>query len=257
MSFRRSWIALVCALLLTAVVPGQVAAQDDEVRPLVYGVYMQCNTGAQARVTEIVRDTWGPVVEGRIASGDLSAWGMITHHTGGPWERAVYFVGTDRARMMGALDGMVGDLAADEDAFAEVWSHCPTHEDYIWQYTSGSDPAAEVAQTRPTAGMSTYWVCDEGREAMADLLAEEVFGPLWDAQVEAGLINSWGWFSHFVGGEYRRLLVIDGADHESLLAARGAVIEQSNAESGALAAEFSNVCNGHTDYLWNIEISSP
>ena len=116
-------------------------------------------------------------------------------------------------------------------------------------------PVTEVAQDRSTAGLSIYWVCEEGRGPLIDLLAEEVFAPAWNAQVEAGLINSWSWFAHFLGGEYRRLLVADGADNNAVLTARDNVIECMSEESPGLAGEFSRVCNGHTDYLWSIESS--
>jgi len=68
-----------------------------------------------------------------------------------------------------------------------------------------------------------------------------------------GLINSWSWFAHFLGGEYRRLLVADGADNNAVLTARDNVIESMSEESPGLAGEFSRVCNGHTDYLRSIE----
>nr|NIQ53281.1 hypothetical protein [Gemmatimonadota bacterium]NIT88443.1 hypothetical protein [Gemmatimonadota bacterium]NIU73419.1 hypothetical protein [Gammaproteobacteria bacterium]NIX40688.1 hypothetical protein [Gemmatimonadota bacterium] len=48
-----------------------------------------------------------------------------------------------------------------------------------------------MAQARPSAGLSVYWVCDEGREGLADHLVETVWAPLYDEQVEAGLIDSW------------------------------------------------------------------
>jgi len=133
---------------------------------------------------------------------------------------------------------------------------CDEHEDYVWNYVDGSAPATEVAQNRSNAGLSIYWVCEEGRGALIDLLAEELFAPAWNAQVEAGVINSWSWFSHFLGGEYRRLLVADGVDHNAVLTARDNVIELMG-ENAGLAGEFSRVCNGHADYLWNIEGAAP
>lgn len=62
--------------------------------------------------------------------------------------------------------------------------------------------------------------------------------------------------SHFVGGKYRRLLITDGPDRASVLEARNRVIEDDSVNP-ALVAAFSDVCNGHTDVLWNIAVSSP
>ena len=258
MRVRPVSVAIVCTLLLAASIPQQAVAQDDEPTPIVYGTYFQCEPGSSARASEIIRDSWGPIAQARIESGDLTAWGSLTHHTGGEWSRVIYHVALDRAQLMTTLDEMGAEWrASDEDAVEEFWEACEEHEDYVWNYVNGSAPAANVAQDRSTTGLSIYWVCEEGRGALIDMLAEQVFAPAWDAQVEAGLLNSWSWFAHFLGGEYRRLLVADAASHEALLTARDNVIESVGENSSGLAGEFSRVCDGHTDYLWNIEVSSP
>jgi hypothetical protein len=250
-------MSALCVVLLPLATADDAAAQD-EATPIVYGVYLECNPALGQRLSEIVADVWGPMVRQRIDSGDLTAWGMITHATGGPWNRALYQVGTDLARLLGAVDEMVAEWAeSSPETLTEFWDACGDHEDYVWRYVTGSAPAEQVAVARPTAGMSTYWVCDEGRGSLVDLIVEEAFASIYDAQVEAGLLNSWSWFSHFVGGEYRRLLVMDGASHEELLTARDNVLEAIGDEHAGLGSEFTNVCNGHTDYLWNIEIAEP
>lgn len=238
--------------LIPLAVPAAAVAQEDA-QPMIYGVYMSCDPAAGDRVSEIIRDVWAPAVAPHVEAGHLSAWGTLTHHTGGPWNRVLYTVGLDRAQMMDALTDIQTQIAdSGMEAWSEMWSSCGRHEDYIWVRNSGSQAAAAVGTARPSAGLSTYWVCDEGREAVADLIMEK-YAALYNAQVEAGLLNSWGWYSHFVGGEYRRLLVLDGASHEDLLQARDNVIEGMDSEYPALSAEFSDVCNGHSDYLWNIE----
>jgi hypothetical protein len=257
MSVRPLLLALVGALVIPAAAPDTAVAQDDA-RPMIYASYFRCDPAGEEGAMEIVRDIWAPIVRTHMDAGHVDAWGLITHHTGGPWRQALYHVGSDRAALLGAMDAMVAEFGADHpDAAAEYSTICPTHDDYIWIYVTGSDPAEEVAQTRPVAGLSTYWVCEEGRESLADLLTEEVFAPIYDQQVAEGLLNSWGWYSHFVGGKWRRLLVLDGSDHESLLQARGAVIRAIRSEHPDMGAEFSRVCDGHTDYLWDIAIAEP
>lgn len=258
MSVRRLPVAFVCALLLAASAPQLAVAQDEDPTPIIYGSYMKCDMGASAETSAIIRDSWAPLAQARIDSGALTAWGSLTHRTGGAWTRVLYHVAMDRAQLFSTVDEMVAEwLETEPEAAAAFWEACDEHEDYVWTYVHGSAPAEEVARQRPTAGMSVYWVCDEGRGALADLLSKEVFAEAWDAQVESGLINSWSWFAHFLGDKYRRLLVADAQSHEDLMAARDNVIEWAGENAASLAGEFSNVCNGHVDYLWNIEITAP
>jgi hypothetical protein len=255
---RRIGAGLACALWLALSVPQTAIAQDEEPAPVVYGVYFQCEPAAAARASEIILDSWGPIVQAHIDAGQLLAWGSLTHHTGGPWSRAVYIVGADAQTAVSQMDAMGTEWnEADPDAVAEFWEACDEHEDYLWTRQFSSAPAEALATQRPGAGMSTYWVCDESREGVADLIAEHVWAEAWNAQVESGLIHSWAWLSHFIGDKYRRLLAVDGANHADLLTARDNAIEWVAANEPGLAGEFSNVCNGHVDYLWNIEASYP
>ena len=146
-------------------------------------------------------------------------------------------------------------MEADPDGATEFWEICDEHEDYVWSYVDGSAPAAEIVQDRPTAGMSVYWVCDQNQQAVADLIVENVMAKAWNAQVEAGLINAWSWYAHMIGDKYRRLLAVDGASHDALLEARENVIAWVGENEPALGSAFSNACNEHVDYLWNIESS--
>lgn len=258
MKVRNHTVTFACALLMMAGAPHAALAQDDEPEPLIYGTYFQCDPGASGRAGEIIRDSWGPIAQARIDAGELAAWGSLTHHTGGAWSRAIYHVGTDRAQLFATLDEMGAEWqASDPDAVAEFWDGCDEHEDYVWTYVTGSRAAADVARERAAAGMSTYWVCDEGRGALADLLVEKVMAEAWNEQVEAGLISSWGWYSHLLGDKYRRLLVADGASHADVMTARDNVIAWLGDNAAGLAREFNDVCNGHVDYLWNVELAAP
>lgn len=170
---------------------------------------------------------------------------------------AVYHVGEELGVLKTALDDAQDEyFEGHAEAGARFGDTCPTHEDYVWTTGPGSAPGAAIAQQRPGAGMSVYYVCDEGKEALADLLVEEVMGPLYDRQVAEGRLNSWGWLSHFIGGKYRRALVTDAASQADLLEARNRIIE-ADARNPALSAAFNEVCNGHTDVLWNIAVSRP
>jgi hypothetical protein len=250
-------VAAFAAALLIPLAAGDVAAQDDE-SGYSYASYYQCGPG-QGRAFEIIRDLWGPMVQAQMDAGTISAWGTLAHNTGNPWSMLIYHRGEDLNALNEALEGMVSQFGSEHgDAAAEFEAACPRHEDYIWTTGPGSETGAGAARIlSASAALAVYMVCDEGREAVADLIVEEVFAPIYDKQVEEGRLNGWGWLSHYVGGKYRRLLSMDGADHASLLEARSQILSEIGSEHGALAAAFTDVCNGHQDVMWDIVISAP
>jgi hypothetical protein len=96
----------------------------------------------------------------------------------------------------------------------------------------------------------TYFECDAAREFRADEIIERSFKPHYDAAVEAGEILRWSWLGHFVGGKWRRALVLSASNIDDMLASAGAlgeVIEDSTPEAGRV---FSEVCPIHEDYIW-------
>jgi hypothetical protein len=253
---RRFPVALVCALLLAASVPSLAAAQEDDPQPIVYGVYLTCEPAETARASELILESWAPIMQARVDAGDIRSWGSLTHHTGGSWSRVVYLVAMDRAQLFQTLNETGAEwMEADPEGAAEFWEICDEHEDYVWTYVDGSAPAEDIVRDRPGAAMSVYWVCDQNQQAVADLIVQNVMAKAWNAQVEAGLVNAWGWYSHMIGDKYRRLLAVDGASHDALLEARENVIQWVGENEPALGSAFSNACNEHVDYLWNIESS--
>ncbi len=249
-------LAPIASALFILPLAGSAAAQEEDETAYIYASYWQCGQGLGDAVATL-RDDWSPIIQKHVDAAHVSAWGVLTHHTGPEWSLATYHVGEDLNALNTALDNTQSEyFEAHPEEGARFGEVCPTHEDYIWTTGAGSEPGAAIAQNRPSVGMSVYYVCEEGREAVADLIVEQVFGPAYDRQVAEGRLNSWGWLSHFVGGKYRRLLVTDGADRASVLEARTRVIEDDSVDP-ALAAEFNDVCNGHTDVLWNIAVSNP
>ena len=96
----------------------------------------------------------------------------------------------------------------------------------------------------------TYFECDPATEARADEIIERSYAPHYNAAVENGDILGWSWLTHFVGGKWRRALVLNAADMESILDASGAlgeIIEESTPEAGRA---FSETCPAHEDYIW-------
>ena len=96
----------------------------------------------------------------------------------------------------------------------------------------------------------TYFQCDAGREYRADEIIERTYKLHYDAAVEAGDIQQWSWLAHYVGGPWRRALVLTAADLDDLLNAAGAlgeVIEELTPEAGRV---FTEICPAHEDYVW-------
>ncbi len=103
-----------------------------------------------------------------------------------------------------------------------------------------------------------YYVCDQNREGFSDVLAEQVFGPIFDRHVEAGHLIGWGWLAHNAGGEWRRVQYYASTDLNTLLDTRDAIIEEVQEEAGAEGREFTDICPDHDDYIWrSVATSSP
>ncbi len=97
---------------------------------------------------------------------------------------------------------------------------------------------------------ATYFVCSPDGESRADEIINSSFKPHYDAAVEHGDILSWTWMQHFVGGEWRRVLVIIAADIDSLLDASGALGEIISDQTPEAGRAFSGICSSHEDYIW-------
>ncbi len=97
---------------------------------------------------------------------------------------------------------------------------------------------------------ASYFICDPAGEARADEIIARNFKPHYDTAVESGHLVSWSWLAHFVGGEWRRALVIAATNMDDLLDSSGAlgeVIEETTPEAGRA---FTEVCPEHVDYIW-------
>lgn len=247
----RGHVCALGALLFTLALPGAIRSQDA---PMIYATYYECDPAGEARADGIMTDTVAPAFDGMVADGAIGAYGWLAHHTGGPWRRVGYFLASDLGALFDAID------ASDEatgDALEEIRTACPRHDDYIWSYVTGSTSGEGIATERPAAGYSMYAVCSMEGQDRADELMEEVIGPVFEARRGPDGINNWGWWEHHTGGKYRRLLVLDGASHRQVQAARDAAIEDLVANHADAFREFSSICGSHQDYLWDISIAAP
>ncbi|NNF39928.1 MAG: hypothetical protein HKN64_01030 [Woeseiaceae bacterium] len=118
--------------------------------------------------------------------------------------------------------------------------------------TFGTSFAQDEAQ-KPNYVYATYFVCSPDRESRADEIMNSSYKPHYDAAVENGDILGWSWLQHFVGGSWRRVLVIIAADMNLLLDASGALGEIISDQSPEAGRAFSEICASHEDYIWETE----
>lgn len=235
---------------------GAAMAQDDDAI-YVYATYYECGAGTQEIADALVLHSMAPAYDAAVGDGTISSWGWMAHATGGKWRRLMYW-------SVDSQEGLIDVPAAIDEKMEELGGPgadglgvlCPLHEDYVWRTLSGSVPADEIGE-RGKAGFSIYFECDSSRETRADELVEKVFAPVYDKQVEAGNIASWGWMEHFIGGKYRRIATMTGNDHKAVLKARNAVIAELDESQEKAFDEFDSICGSHSDYMWDIVHEKP
>lgn len=240
---------LLTALALVAL-PLSISAQEEAAEAYTYATYFYCDPTTESAADEWVTKHMVPAYDAAVDAGAMTAWGWMAHHTGGKWRRILYRGSTSVLGALGTLDIDLPGVAEDDPGTAVS---CKAHEDYIWKAEAGSGGNGSVE--RGPVGESVYFECDMNRENRADELVSSKFAPVYDQQVASGGITSWGWMSHVIGGEYRRLLTVTAADWEKLLAARASILEAIGDIEGA--EEFSDICYSHSDYLWNIQHEKP
>lgn len=243
----REACAAAFVVCLTAPV---VMAQDA--RTYVVATYYRCNQATETRADAIYEETVAPLVRKEIEGGRLVASGWARHWLGGEWRRLEYLGGTDLGAIVDARDAIIGELmAAHAKAGDEFSAICPSHDDYVWSSVASSQPPGEVARERAKVAMSTYFECDS-REKEADAIVKTAFAPVLNAHVKEGRIAFWNWLEHVAGGEYRRLLVLDGADHKSVLGYWNAFDRALEEAQPELSRRFTDICHAHTDYIWDL-----
>ncbi|MGB5131205.1 MAG: hypothetical protein WBO00_01215, partial [Steroidobacteraceae bacterium] len=71
--------------------------------------------------------------------------------------------------------------------------------------------------------------------------------------VADGKLKSWGYLEHIVGGQYRRVETMGAADMKSLMAARAEIVQALT--DNPLGDTFTDICDSHTDYMWEVKAS--
>jgi hypothetical protein len=245
---------LVCAGAFAVCLAATVGVAQDA-PTFIAGTYYKCDMSTEDKADAIYKETIAPVIQKQVEAGKLTAAGYGRHWMGGEWRRLEYTAASSIAALVEARQAIIGELtegpsASAAKAFDAV---CPSHDDYIWVSVVSSQAPDVVARERARVAMSTYFVCDS-REQEADAIVKTAIGPVMNGHVKEGKISAWNWMRHVAGGKYRRILVIDGADHTAVLEywnALTAALDEANPE---LFRRFGDICDSHTDYVWDMGV---
>lgn len=237
-------VGLVLAVGFLLLAP-PLAAQDDPM--FVIGAYYRCSEAMEAQADEVVREFVGPVVQRHVDAGHLTGWLWNSHDLGGAWRRLLVLSGTDMNQMLEVRAQIIEELSENEEAMARMGQACGGHDDYIWVATTTSTTNPDVMGT---ASVSAYHMCERSREDRADELFAEVLAPLYQKHVDMGHLASYGFYSHRVGGVFRRLETVSGPDHATVLDMQAAVYNEAMQTNPLALQEFTQICSTHSDYLW-------
>lgn len=247
----------IAMIVLMGLATGSCVAQDDDgPAGFTYATYYVCDVATQGNMDTIVEGTEKPVFDKWVEDGKLIAWGYLSHFTGGSWRRVQYHVsptlGDALDNQTAIFNEIYGDNANQQAAQTRSEA-CESHNDYVWALGQGSPAGTD----RGSVSLSVYYVCDANRQDRADEIWAAGNAPILDGLQERGEIASWGWSSHIIGGRFRRLQTITGADYESVMQANGALVQYSGEDKTGMGQEFLDICGSHDDYLWNIVHESP
>jgi hypothetical protein len=244
-------VVLQASLLLGVTTVAQ--AQDQAAETYIYGTYQVCDLAKQDRADDIFAQLDKPILDAAVADKSITSYGYFAHHTGGRWRRASFTTGPSIEALLDAQKKM-GDRAdaTNKKLGQEYAAICNAHDDYIWHRVAGN--AGAVMPGSGGAAFSTYYVCDGVRETQADAIVKQVLAPMYDKMVAEGKLKNWGWLEHIVGGQFRRVATMGAADVKSLMAARAEIVEAMDNDIGNT---FTEICDSHADYIWNVKHSAP
>ena len=236
------WQPLLLVAVAAFAVAPPVASQS------LVASYHRCSTAEEGEADFIMNTVFSDIYQKQVDNGNINGWGWVEHTAGGPWRRISTITAPDRAAAMNAWGAIVTEI---EEEHPNAWHRfneiCDSHDDYIWNLTAsseGTDPGAT-----PNAWVSQYLVCNETMERRADELMQQM-APVYDKHIAAGHLGGWSWYSHEIGGRFRRLLTVAAADDFDVLDGRTMVIDELYEQHRDVLDEFSNICGGHVDYMW-------
>ncbi len=246
--------SIATALLFGLVSVACIAQDDDGPAGFSYATYYYCDVATQGAMDAVVEANEKAVFDRWVKEGKLLAWGYLSHSIGGRWRRVQYHVSPTLDDALNNQAAIFTEIYADNDAGGQARSEaCEAHDDYLWALNQGSPPGTD----RGDVSYSSYYVCDINGQERADEIWAEANAPILNQLQEEGKIATWSWQNHIIGGKYRRLQTITGADYASVVSANAALVQFSGEGPAGMGEEFNDICGTHTDYLWDIVHESP
>ena len=239
------------SLALVALLSSSVMAADpppNEGARYIHTTYFRCTSKIEAAdkaFDALIRLE----IERLVQTGKLSTALYLSRDTGGPWVRAVSLSGPTVNGVLAAAATVTSfsDSKPPKLLYDEA---CGFGEDYVWRVL--------LESAQPTLGavaFSTYYVCEQTREPEADAIMKRVIAPTLDKLVKDGKLKSWFWAEHIIGGKFQRLASMSASDRDTLLAARGELVEAI--EHDPLANDLRAICGSHDDYIWDVKLTLP
>lgn len=246
--------SIATALLFGLVSVACIAQDDDGPAGFSYVTYHYCDVATQGAMDAAIETNEKAVFDKWVADGKLIAWGYLSHNTGGRWRRAQYHVSPTIADALNNQAAIFTEIYSDNAAGGQARSEaCEAHDDYLWALNQGSAPGTD----RGDVSYSSYYVCDLNGQDRADEIWAEANAPILNQLQEEGKIATWSWQNHIIGGKYRRLQTITGADYASVVSANAELVQFSGEGPAGMGEEFNDICGTHTDYLWDIVHEAP
>lgn len=254
MSMIRSVVMAAAAGLVGTVAAAQTPAPAPA-PPFTMATYYRCDVARQERADTLYRQVLAPVLDRQIKAGNLTGYGFSSHRIGGVFRRLETITAPTLAKLIAGQDAYIADLEkTNPKGSAEFTAICGSHDDYIWNRVMGSAPPAPGTPA-PAYSYSRYMGCELSKEQYADQIMETAYAPIMNKHLAAGHITGWGYFTHNLGGNIRRILNWSGPDVMAVLNAEEMI--SSDMGNHAAYTDFTAACNSHSDYVWRSEVTSP
>ncbi len=240
--FKRTTALALGALALFSTT---LKAQDNGEQFLM-ATYYECDYSLEG-TADVMMQRLAPVYQKHVDAGHISGFGMSAHVMGGNWRRIVSMTG-ERDALLDLWSSIDAELqAADPAAYAQFNATCGKgHQDYLWANVAGSAPNATPAPNQ--FRLSTYFFCNQAREAAADTAIMQKVGPELQKHMDMGHVTGWSWLRHANGGTVRRVLTFTAPTVKGLFAMRQAAFQAAGPE--AMGNLFGGACGNHFEYVW-------
>ena len=247
---RTSAILLILA---AGILIGSPLAAQDPVS--IFATYYRCDQSRETDLDPVIAGAFARVLDPLVEAGRIGGHSWRPHVAGTAWRRLATYTAPSRRALLEVRADIIEQAQEEQGAFAMLNEICPSHDDYIWTLVASSPSVAEALPNADEVGLSAYFKCDQARESRADEIYTEIIGPAVQAHVDMGHISGWGWLTHDIGGEFRRIATMGGSDFATILDMREAALGAVRGDHPDEMEEFLTICPSHEDFLWGANIT--